>query len=106
MPTEEKLAYEITLARNDLEQNIADLKDAVADELDVGKQVQRVADAVKEKAANVYEEQAFKAKLWLSNKRNEVEAFVRANPEKAVAIGVGSVAALFGVIWLLRRVSD
>lgn len=103
MPTEEKLAYEITLARNDLEKNIADLKDAVADELDLGKQAQRVVDAVKDKAALVVDEQAFKARLWFAEKRKQVEAYVRANPEKAAAIGVGSVAALLGLVWLARR---
>ena len=106
MPTEEKLAYEITLARNDLEQNIADLNEAVADELDLGKQAQRVAEVVKEKAAKVYDEQSFKARLWFGEKRQQVETFVRANPEKAAAIGVGSVAAVIGVIWLSRRLSD
>ena len=104
MPSEEKLAYEITMARNDLEQNIAELKQVVTDELDFGKQAKRVAGVVKEKAAKVYDEQAFKARVWFGTKRNEVMAFVRENPEKAAAIGAGSVAALIGIIWLARRV--
>lgn len=103
MPSEEELAYEITMARNDLEQNIAELKQVVSDELDVGKQAQRVAGVVKEKAAKIYDEQAFKARLWFGQKRNEVMTFVRENPEKAAAIGVGSVAALVGLVWLARR---
>ena len=106
MPTEEKLAYEITLARNDLEQNIADLKDAVADELDLGKQAHRVVEVVKEKAAKVADEQLFKARMWLEAKSRQTAAYIRENPEKAAAIGVGSVAALVGIVWLARRLSD
>ena len=103
MPNEEKLAYEITMARNDLEQNIAELKQVVTDELDLGKQAKRVAGVVKEKASKIYDEQAFKARVWIGNKRNEAVAFVRANPQKAAAIGVGSVAAIVGLVWLARR---
>ena len=103
MPSEEKLAYEITMARNDLEHNIAELKEAVTEELDLGKQAARVAGVVKEKAAKIYDEQAFKARVWVGTKRNEAIAFVRENPAKAAAIGVGSVAAIVGLIWLARR---
>lgn len=106
MPSEEKLAYEITMARNDLEQNIAELKQVVTDELDLGKQAKRVAGVVKEKVAKVYDEQAFKARVWWGTKRNDVIAYVRANPEKVAAIGVGSVAAIVGLVYLARRVSD
>lgn len=106
MPNEEKLAYEITMARSDLEQNIAELKAAVTDELDLGKQAHRVAEVVKDKAAKVYDEQAFKAKIWFGEKRTQVETFVRENPEKAAMIGVGGVAALVGLVWLSRRLSD
>lgn len=106
MPNEEKIAYEITMARNDLEANIAELKEAITEELDLGKQAHRVLGVVKEKAAKVADEQAFKAKVWFGEKRQTVETFVRENPEKAAAIGVGSVVALVGIVWLAHRFSD
>lgn len=103
MPTEEKLAYEITLARNDLEENLADLKDAVADELDVGKQAQRVLDKVKEKAASVADEQWFRLRMFAGQKRRDLETYVRANPEKAALIAGGALVALVGSVLLYRR---
>jgi hypothetical protein len=106
MPNEEKLAYEITMARNDLEQNIAELKQAVTDELDLGKQAHRVVEVVKEKAAKIADEQSFKARLWFGQKQREIEAYVRANPAKAAAIGAGGIAGLVGLIWLARRLGD
>jgi hypothetical protein len=105
MPTEEKLEYEINLARNDLESNIADLKHAVMEELDVGKQVGRLADKVKAKAAEVIDKKRIQAKLLVAEKSEQARAYVAANPAQAAAIGLGVIAALVGGVMLYRRFS-
>jgi hypothetical protein len=105
MPTEEKLEYEINLARNDLEANIADLKHAIADELDVGKQARKVADKVKAKAAEVIDRKKLQAKMFVAEKTKEARAHIVAKPVQSAAIGLGVVAALVGGVMLYRRLA-
>ena len=76
MPSEEQLEYEITLARHDLEQNLAELQMVVREKLDVRK-----------RAREAYE-----------RARANVRAFV--TPPVAIAIGV--IAILSG-LWFGRR---
>ena len=106
MPTEEKLEYEINLARNDLEANIADLKHAIVEELDVGKQARKVADKLKAKAAEVIDKKRIQAKMFVAEKTREVRAKVAEDPAKAAAIGIGVVAAIVGGVMLYRHLSD
>lgn len=105
-PTEEKLEYEISLARNDLEANIADLKHAIAEEMDVGKQARKVADKVKAKASEIMDRKRLQAKMFVAEKSQQARAAVAADPMKAAAIGVGIVAALVGGVLLYRRLAD
>src|SRR4051794_41025142 len=98
MPNEQKLEYEITLAREDLESNIAELKAAVVDELDVAKQAHKVFDKVKAKASAVVDQKTFEAKLFLNDKKADAQvaigkarAKIAANPEMAIAIGAGAL---------------
>ncbi|MBA3459120.1 MAG: hypothetical protein H0T46_04100 [Deltaproteobacteria bacterium] len=105
-PTEEKLEYEINLARNDLEANIAELKHAIVDELDVGKQARKVADKVKAAAAEVIDRKRLQAKMYVAEKSKEVRAAVVADPMKAAAIGIGVLAAIVGGVMLYRRMAD
>lgn len=106
MPTEEKLTYEINLARNDLEANIADLKHAVIEELDVGKQVRRVADKMKAKAGELIDRKRIQAKMFVAEKKEEVRAHVVAKPVQSAAIGIGVLAAIVGGVMLYRRLAS
>jgi ElaB/YqjD/DUF883 family membrane-anchored ribosome-binding protein len=112
MPNEEKLEYEITLARQDLESNIQDLKAAVTDELDIAKQAHKVIDKVKTKASQVVEQKQLEAKLFLRDKLGEAEAVyakarakIVANPETAIAVGLGAAAVIVGGVLLYRKLS-
>jgi hypothetical protein len=105
-PTEEKLEYEINLARNDLETNIADLKHAVMEELDVGKQVRKVADKVKAKAGELVDRKRIQAKMFVAEKKEQARAHIVAKPAQSAAIGIGVIAAIVGGVLLYRRFAD
>lgn len=53
MPSEEQLEYEITLARNDLEQNLQELQVVVREKLDVRKRAREVYEQAKAKARSL-----------------------------------------------------
>lgn len=73
MPSEQQLEYEITLARNDLEQNLAELQLAVREKLDVRKRAREAFERAR--------------------------AEVRAQVTPHVALAIGAVA-LLGGFWL------
>lgn len=76
MPSEEQLEYEITLARNDLEQNLQELQMVVREQLDVRK-----------RAREAYE---------------RARAKVRALVTRRVAVAAALVA-MVGGFWFGRR---
>jgi len=53
MPSEEQLEYEITLARNDLEQNLQELQVVVRDKLDVRKRARELYEQARAKARSL-----------------------------------------------------
>lgn len=75
MPSEQQLEYEIALARNDLEQNLAELQLVVRDKLDV-----------RRRARDAYE-----------RARRSMRSFVERN------VVIATVAALLGGFWFGHR---
>lgn len=53
MPSEQQLEYEITLARLDLEQNLAELQDVVRERLDVRKRAREAVEHARAKARSL-----------------------------------------------------
>lgn len=120
-PTETQLEYEVTLARNDLEANINELKHAVQDRLDPSRLATEAVEMAKAKVHELADRKLLQAKIWYAKAREraievagekQLEAkdlYLRTkvkaeeNPAATAAIVAGVVVAVAGGIYLYRR---